>query len=61
MWLGQNYFPRIKYVRELFIVAETSVTNIARNSTSIINNTRRTRIILKWLGQDPDYIQFKYD
>lgn len=61
MWLGQNYFPHIKYVRELFIVAETSVTNIAKNSASIINNTKRIRIMLKWLGQDHAYIQFKYD
>ena len=43
--MEQNYYPRIEYVRELFIVAEIGITDIAKDL--IINNTTRTRNILK--------------
>ena len=56
--MEQNYFPRIKYVRELFIVAEIGIMDIAKNSISIINNTIPSRSILKWLRQDAAHIQF---
>jgi hypothetical protein len=42
--LGRHYFPRIKYAKELFIVAEVvDINDIESNSISITNYISKTK------------------